>query len=397
MGAAAGKTRSDYVQIASALAQKFAADAAARDRAGGTPKKERDLIRRSGLLKLTIPREHGGDEQPWSVALAVVRELAKADGSVAHLFGYHLAVLSNFRRLGTPAQAAYYLKGTAEHNWFWGNTSNARPGVSRVTGRKQGEHILLNGSKKFTTGTPDADYVSITWEDEETGNTNTAAIPAGREGVLIHDDWDGIGQRQTGSGTVTFDNVVVKREEVLEVRQTGIKDPYYAPLTQSVLTHIYLGNAQGALEEAKGYIAAHALPYILSKAEAAGDDPYLLRAYGELWAGLKAAESLAERASDYVDRAYALGHELTLRERGETAAIVTAANVVAGKTALDVTSRIFELTGTRSATTGYGLDRYWRNVRIHTLHNPVDYKLRHIGHWALNGKLPPSPVTGLHT
>jgi alkylation response protein AidB-like acyl-CoA dehydrogenase len=183
----------------------------------------------------------------------------------------------------------------------------------------------------------------------------------------------------------------------LEARAEQTVDPYNPPLTQSVLTNVYLGNAQGALEQAKEYIQSEALPYALSDAKAAAEDPYLVRKYGELWADLKAAESLADLASKHVDRADASRSQLTAAERGETAAIVTAANVIAGKTALDVTSRIFELMGTRSATVRNGFDRYWRNVRIHTLHNPVDYKLKNIGNWALNGQQPPTPVGGLHT
>ncbi|BBI35516.1 FMNH2-dependent monooxygenase [Cohnella abietis] len=385
------------MEIATELAQEFAKNAAQRDRDGGTPKHERDLIRQSGLLKLTISEQYGGYGQPWSVALAVTRELAKADGSVAHLFGYHHAVLANFQRLGTPEQVAFYLEGTVNKNWFWGNTSNVRKGVSRVVGNRVDNHIVLNGSKKFTTGTPDADYVLISWEDEKSANTVIGVIPGGREGLKIHDDWDGIGQRQTGSGTVTFENVIVELSEVLEEHPNEIKDSYNPPLTQAVLTNIYLGNALGALDEAKRYIVTEARPYALSDADTAAEDPYIILKYGELWAELKSAESLVDLASKHVDLADSNRYALSAQERGEAAAIVTAANVIAGRTALDVTSRIFELMGTRSATVRNGFDRYWRNVRIHTLHNSVDYKLKNIGNWALNGKQPPTPIGGLHT
>jgi alkylation response protein AidB-like acyl-CoA dehydrogenase len=254
------RTPDVYIEEAEKLARTLAENAAERDRAGGTPKRERDLIRRSGLLKLTIPEPYGGDGQPWSVALAVTRQLAKADGSIAHLFGYHLAVLANFQRLGTTEQAAYYLEGTVRNNWFWGNTVNVRTGVSRVVGSRTDNGVLLSGTKRFTTGTPDADFILVTWENEETGDIVSGAIPSGREGVTVHDDWDGIGQRQTGSGSVTFHQAVVYSGEILEARAEQTVDPYNPPLTQSVLTNVYLGNAQGALEQAKEYIQSEALP-----------------------------------------------------------------------------------------------------------------------------------------
>ena len=54
----------------------------------------------------------------------------------------------------------------------------------------------------------------------------------------------------------------------------------------------------------------------------------------------------------------------------------------------DLTSRIFEVTGARSTTAALRLDRFWRNLRVHTLHDPVDYKVRELGDWALNGRYP---------
>jgi len=390
------KSAADYVGIASELARRFAEDAAERDKQGGTPKTQRDWIRESGLLKLTLPVEYGGDGQPWSVALRIVREFAATDSAVAHLYGYHLAILANFNRVGSPEQKKRYLSGTAEHNWFWGNTANAR-GESKLLGKRSTDGgYLLNGTKKFTTGTPDSDRVLVYFQDEATLETKHGVLHRERQGVTVHDDWNGFGQRQTGSGTVTFRDVEIAPEEVLET-QEGYGDGYNPPLTQSILTGIYLGIGLGALEAARSYIHNRSLPYALSGVESASQDPYILRSYGELWTSLKGAESLVDRASEQLDRLAAAGYRVSDEERAETAALVTAANVLAGKASLEAANRIFELTGTRSATTDRGLDRFWRNVRIHTLHNPVDYKLRNIGDWALNGTPPPTPVAGLHT
>jgi len=44
--------------------------------------------------------------------------------------------------------------------------------------------------------------------------------------------------------------------------------------------------------------------------------------------------------------------------------------------------------GARSTTASLRLDRYWRNVRVHSLHDPVDYKLRDLGNWELNQQVP---------
>jgi hypothetical protein len=44
--------------------------------------------------------------------------------------------------------------------------------------------------------------------------------------------------------------------------------------------------------------------------------------------------------------------------------------------------------GSRPTTGSARLDRFWRNVRTHTLHDPVDYKIRELGDWVLNRNIP---------
>lgn len=67
---------------------------------------------------------------------------------------------------------------------------------------------------------------------------------------------------------------------------------------------------------------------------------------------------------------------------------MTALKIVTTDTALDVTSKIFEVTGARATSNRYGFDRFWRNVRTHTLHDPVAYKRRELGDYYLNHRFP---------
>jgi alkylation response protein AidB-like acyl-CoA dehydrogenase len=64
------------------------------------------------------------------------------------------------------------------------------------------------------------------------------------------------------------------------------------------------------------------------------------------------------------------------------------AKVAAGRTALDITSEVFEVMGARATSTKYRFDRFWRNARTLTLHDPLDYKVREVGNWFLNGQFP---------
>jgi alkylation response protein AidB-like acyl-CoA dehydrogenase len=127
---------------------------------------------------------------------------------------------------------------------------------------------------------------------------------------------------------------------------------------------------------------------VLSGITEATAEPYVLATYGGFSARLQAVAALAEKAADHLDAALARGTELTWEERGDLAVEVAALKVVSTETALDVTAGIFEVTGARSSANHYGFDRFWRNVRTHTLHDPVAYKRREVGEYYLNGTRP---------
>lgn len=67
---------------------------------------------------------------------------------------------------------------------------------------------------------------------------------------------------------------------------------------------------------------------------------------------------------------------------------VATAKTLATQVGLAITSEMFELMGARATANVYGFDRYWRNLRTLTLHDPTDYKLRDLGDWVLNGQPP---------
>jgi alkylation response protein AidB-like acyl-CoA dehydrogenase len=377
-----------YVAKGIELRDIFARDAIKRDKEGGRPTEQLRLLKESGLLTILIPKEFGGAGEPWSTALRIVREFAKVDGSLGHLYGYHFASVHGAHLRGSPDQAADLYRRSAEGNWFWGNAGNSFS--KSLFGRREGEWFVLDGFRPFTSGSHIADYLQIAWEDHVTNERIFAAIPSTREGLKIEDDWDGIGQTQTGSGRVTFDKVSVHESEVLDYkRNAGRPFRNLTPLQQqSVLLNVFIGTAQGALQAAAEYTRTKSRPWIYSGVENHIDDPWVKRQYGDLVIRTRAATLLADEALDALDAVWARGQDLTDEERGAAAITLASANVLAGETALKVTSEIFEVMGARSATKANGFDRFWRNARIHTLHNPAEYKTRNVGHWFLTGAYP---------
>jgi alkylation response protein AidB-like acyl-CoA dehydrogenase len=376
-----------FVAKAIELRQAFHQDAVQRDKLGGRPTEQIRLLKLSGLPSAQIPVQYGGKGASWLSILRVVREFARTDGSLAHLFGYHHLPLNLVLFRGSNAQKDHLLRASAAGNLIWGNSGNAMSKTS--SGRRIDKGWLVNGKRPFSSGSHIADYIQISFETAE-GDRLTAAVPADRDGIVVEDDWDGIGQRQAGSGTVSFHDLEIKDDDLISPPFTPLT-PYTSLtslLQQSVLLNVFVGSAQGALEEGRAYTTTSSRPWIYSGVEKHTDDPWIKRQYGDLYIRTLAAAELADKAARSLDEAFHQGPGLTHEDRGAAAIDIATANIYAGEIGLAVSSEIFEVMGARSATTANGFDRFWRNVRTHTLHNPAEYKKRTIGTWLLTGELP---------
>lgn len=377
------------LQTARQLAAEFAETAVERDQRGGTPKAERDALRASGLLALSIPTQFGGIGASWSETLNIVREFAKVDSSIAHVFGFQHLMLATVRLFSKPEQWQPWFEQTAHKSWFWGNALN--PLDTRTVVKKLNGYREFSGKKSFCSGATDSEMLIASAIDESNGGKLLiAAIPTARTGITLHDDWNNMGQRQTDSGSATFERVRVEESELL-LDPGPLSTPFAClrPLiAQLHFTHIFLGIAEGALEEARQYTLKEGRPWFKSSASHVSEDPYVLRHYGEFWVALEGTRLLVERAASLLDEAWQKEHALTADERGRLAVAIAAAKVSATRTGLELCTRLFDVTGARATHASLRLDRYWRNLRTQTLHDPVDYKIHELGDWALNQHAP---------
>ncbi|WP_435158723.1 acyl-CoA dehydrogenase family protein [Amycolatopsis sacchari] len=383
----------EWVEIARDVAAKLAVDAVERDRAHETPYEEVRLLKDSGLVTLLGPAEHGGGGQTWETAYRVIREVARGDGSIGQLLGYHYLWAWAVRLVGTEAQIAAVEELYTKDRLFFGGAVNPRDSDLTIT--EDGDELVYSGHKSFSTGSKVSDLTVLEGVLEGTGDHIFAIVPSRQEGIVFHDDWDNIGQRLTESGSVTIKNVRVPWASA-----AGYVDRKFQPLTyntlnvpaiQLVFTNFYLGIAQGALDTALAYTRDHtrAWPYGGDDKASAGEEWYILEGYGDLQAKLWAVEALVDRAGAEISEVlHAPREQLTPQRRGELAVLIAAAKQRASDTGLEVGTKIFELTGARASAAKYGLDRFWRNLRTHSLHDPVAYKRREVGAYALLGQLP---------
>lgn len=386
-----------WIERAAEVAAVLATDAAARDRAGATPYDEVGLLKDSGLVTLLGPVEHGGGGQDWPTAYRVIREVAKADGSIGQLIGYHYLWNWAARLVGTREQWEQVEAEAARNRWFFGGAVNPRD--NDVVVRDEGDTLTFTGRKSFSTGSKVSDMTVLegvlegsVGPDNPDGDHVFAIVPSDSEGLTFHDDWDNIGQRLTESGGVTIEGVRVPWSAaagyVDKSFQRRVYNTLNVPTIQLVFAHFYLGIAAGALETAATYTRTKSRSWLHGGHEAAVDEPYVIDTYGDLTAKLWAAEALADQVALEAQRLHDDPDAVTERLRGEHEVRVAAVKARSTDVALEVTNRIFEVTGARATAASEGLDRFWRNVRTHTLHDPVAYKRREIGRFVLTEELP---------
>jgi alkylation response protein AidB-like acyl-CoA dehydrogenase len=373
-----------------ALAQQLAETAVERDRQGGHPAAQRELIRASGLLALTIPHRLGGLGGSVRDLFETVRQLARVDSALAHVLGFHHLQLLGFELYTGPAANAHgarHLRDSAEQRLFWGNALN--PADTRLQAQRVSEGWRLSGSKSFCSGALGSDR--LTWSAiTAEGQTLIGIVPTARQGITVAGDWDAFGQKQTDSGSVHFEHVFVHDDELLQTQDqpSTPRTTLRAQVAQLLMSNLYLGIAEGAFQQARLYTGTHSKPWAAAGVARAVDDPFVQQRFGDLWMHVRAAQAITDAAARVLAGALAQGPALTAQQRGDVAVAGAEAKVLSHRAAIQVSSQFFELTGARSTSARLGFDRFWRNARVHTLHDPVDYKLRDIGRFQLEGRIP---------
>lgn len=381
------RSDAEALTVAGELAADFAADASARDRDRILPWTELDRFSASGLWGITVPRAFGGADVSMVTLARVTAILAAADGSLSQIPQNHFYALEVLRSGGSEAQKRFFFTKALQGLRF-GNALaeiGQRDFKRRTRLVKTPESWRVQGQKFYCTGAIYAHWIPTLVVDE-TEVQHLAFIPRRAPGVSITDDWDGFGQRVTGSGSVRFDNVQVQPEWVVPFQTSFERPTPIGPVAQLIHAAIDLGIGQGAFAATLPFIRDRARPWIDAKVDRAAQDPLTLAGLGEVSLRLTAAEALLDRAGEAVDAAIAGTTEATV---AAASVAVAEARVLTTKAGLLAASKLFEFTGTSATLAEDNLDRHWRNVRTHTLHDPMRWKYHAVGQYALNGVNPP--------
>jgi len=376
------------LSVAEHIAQQLKRDSALRDRERRLPHAELTLFTRSGLWAISVPKAFGGAGVSNVTLAQVIARIAQADASLGQIPQNHFYALEVLRVNGSPEQQQRLYAEVLAGRRF-GNalaelgTKTAHDRTTRLT--RDGTGYRINGRKFYATGALYAQRIPTSVIDDQ-GRQQLAFVPADSQGLQVIDDWSGFGQRTTGSGSVTFDNVWVDAGDVVPFQSAFERPTPVGPLAQILHAAIDTGIARAALDDALHFVRTRSRPWVDSGLDKASDDPLTLKSFGQLVIRLHAAEALLERAGEFLDHAQADSNTDSVAAASiavaEARAISTEVSLAAGTT-------LFELAGSQATLAEHNLDRHWRNARVHTLHDPVRWKYHAIGNYYLNNTNPP--------
>ena len=371
-----------------------AADARRRRDEGGSEAPHAALarFRQLRLGAVRVPAESGGGG--WSVGelFDLLIDLAEADPDVPHILRIHFGFVEELFALPRTARTDRWIPQVLDGLLFGGALTElgdrnvgAYEYDSTLTPHPDGSY-RLDGRKFYSTGSRFCDYVRVAAK-APSGSVLSAVVPADRHGVEHVDDWDGIGQRHTGSGTTILTDVVVAEDETLPYGGADLPVKPRRAFAQLYLHALAAGILRSAVTDAADLVRGRTRTFVFASAEQPRHDPQLLAVIGSLSASVFAAEAVVRAAAQELEHSFAAaratGYDRGLEDRAAVAA--ARAKVSIEDFALRAAGRVFDVGGASATRASTHLDRHWRNLRTLFSHNPALYKARALGNLVVNG------------
>jgi SfnB family sulfur acquisition oxidoreductase len=384
----------EAIAVAEAFAGEIRPASADREIEPIPPVVELERASALGLTSLFVPRSHGGPELDYSTLAKVITIIAASNPSVAQILIAQYTLGDVITDKGSPEQKDHFLPliaaGARIGNAMTESTTKSAADITTRVVRQPDGAYRLDGRKFYATGSYTSHWFPVLARDEA-DQVVYAFVSRDAEGLSVLDDWRGVGQRASVSGTAIFEGV--RLDPIAVIRPSGAPAPH-AGNTFAQLLHAALdvGIARGALDEAVSFLNEKARAWPEADVELAAQEPHTIRTFGELKVLELGADALVERAAQILNKLRPRPHDPTLQTQAILA--VAAARSAADHAALEISSEIFHLGGARSSLEAWNLDRFWRNARTHTVHDPIRWRHHAIGNYYLNGVVPVDNAKG---
>lgn len=370
------KAASDAPAAAYALKAELDALAIAADRHSDY-QHAREALRQSGLLALRVPLAVGGPGGSQAQAIATSRILAQADAGIAQLLQPHYGFTDAISLLPSR-EAQRVLYQDVLNGERIANAASERGGKHSAdfatTLIREGDRWRVNGRKYYATGSVGARWITVIGKAEHGGQA-LAYIRADASGAKLMDDWNGLGQRGSSSGSLVLDNVLVPADYIIPVWDAAHRGIAWHESGRLIHSAIDLGIAEGIVAWGVKTVATDKRIPFESIYSSLAEDPVLQYQVGVLSARILAIAALLENTALMLDdvQQHDAGKLLQLQAQ------LAATKALAAEVSLAASSDVFSWSGARAAERALRLDRYWRNARTHTLHDPVRLRYQELG------------------
>lgn len=374
----------------SPIFEAIAAGTLERERDRTLPVSEVRALAEAGFGLVRLPVEAGGLGASIPQLTTLLIDLAAADSNLPQIWRGHIAFVED---LLVTAHAAFRdrwlekIAGGAVIGNAWSEIGSVERGSFGTALTVDGESAQVTGQKFYTTGSIFADY-SDTLVEAADGSQHIAVVPLAQDGVSISDDWDGFGQKLTGTGTIVYDHARLESRDVIPFAD---RFGYQTAVYQLVLLAVHAGIAKAVRADAVQAVARRTRTYSHGNADRVREDPQILQVVGEIAAVTSTAEALADQAAHAVQAAYeAAGGGSEVAQAAVVAAEIGSARaqIVTSRLVPEAATRLFDALGASAVRETSALDRHWRNARTVASHNPWVYKAREVGAWEVNGTPP---------
>lgn len=210
----------DYEAVAAkfrSIFERIAATALEREHQRRLPHEEIDWLKQAGFGAVRVPRKYGGDGVSLPQLFELLIELSAADSNITQALRGHFAFVEDrLNQHATTDQSAWFARfvsGETAGN-AWTEVGEVKVGDVNTRVQETPNGLVVNGEKFYTTGSIYADWLDVYAGRHSDDEPVIALVNRHQPGVTISDDWDGFGQRTTGSGTTVFENAAVDAENI---------------------------------------------------------------------------------------------------------------------------------------------------------------------------------------
>ncbi|OXS78971.1 acyl-CoA dehydrogenase [Domibacillus enclensis] len=316
---------------------------------------DEDIFRKMAELGLTgipWPEKYGGIGSDYLAYCIAVEELSRVCASTGVTLSAHTSLAGwPIYAFGTEEQKMRYLKPMAlgEKIGAYGLTesgSGSDAGGMKTTARRDGEHFILNGSKIFITNGGIADLYIVFAAAEE--GVTAFIIEKECEGFSIGKKERKMGIRSSPTTEIIFDHCRVPAENVLGEIGSGFKI------------------AMKTLDGGRNGIAAQAVGIAQGALDAALQYAQERKQFGKpIIANQGISFKLADMATA-IEASRLLTYQAAwLETEGEPYGKASAmSKLLAGDTAMMVTTEAVQIFGGYGYTKDYPVERYMRDAKI---------------------------------